>query len=147
MNEGLRSLPSHGASPVSIQSRRNPDSQDMHVDRQVDFRIMGPMEFNFQDLMKQVQKIQEQVKSIQEQLSRETVTASSGGGMVTVTVNGRQQLTEVKLDPVCVDSRDIPMLEDLILTAVNQAMQKSRELMAEEMKQLTGGIPLPFDIF
>lgn len=105
------------------------------------------MEFNFQDLLNQVQKIQEQVKRIQEQLSRETVTASSGGGMVTATVNGRQQLTQIKIDPICVDGRDIPMLEDLVLTAVNQAMQKSRELMAEEMKQLTGGIPLPFDIF
>ncbi|HNR52854.1 MAG: Nucleoid-associated protein [Deltaproteobacteria bacterium ADurb.BinA179] len=104
------------------------------------------MEFNFQDLMKQVQKMQEQAKRIQEDLARRTVTASSGGGMVSVTVNGRQEITEVKIDPVVVDGKDIPMLEDLVLAAVNQGMRKSRELMAEEMKQLTGGLPLPFDI-
>lgn len=108
---------------------------------------MTRMEFNFEDLLKQVQKIQEQAKRIQEELARKTVTASSGGGMVTVTVTGRQEIKELKLEPVCVDSRDIPMLEDLILAAVNQGIQKSKELVSEEMKQLTGGIPLPFDLF
>lgn len=108
--------------------------------------LMLPMEFNFQELLKQVQKIQEQAKTIQEGLARRTVTATSGGGMVTVTVNGRQEIQSVKLDPICVDSRDIPMLEDLILTAVNQGLVKSRELMSEEMKQLTGGLPLPFNL-
>ncbi|HPV28864.1 MAG TPA: YbaB/EbfC family nucleoid-associated protein, partial [Deltaproteobacteria bacterium] len=83
------------------------------------------MEFNFQDLMKQVQKMQEQAKRIQEDLARRTVTASSGGGMVSVTVNGRQEITEVKIDPVVVDGKDIPMLEDLVLAAVNQGMRKS----------------------
>ena len=58
-----------------------------------------------------------------------------------------QEIKEIKIDPVCVDSRDIPMLEDLILAAVNQGIRKSRELVSEEMKQLTGGLPLPFDIF
>ncbi len=109
--------------------------------------LMTCMEFNFEDLLKQVQKIQEHAKKIQEELARKTVTASSGGGMVTVTVTGRQEIKEIKIDPVCVDSRDIPMLEDLILAAVNQGIQKSRELVSEEMKQLTGGLPLPFDIF
>lgn len=96
--------------------------------------------------MNQVQKLQEQAKKIQEGLGRRTVTASSGGGMVTVTVTGRQELQSISLDPVCVDNRDIPMLEDLILAAVNQGLKKSRELAAEEMKSLTGGLPLPFDI-
>jgi len=108
---------------------------------------MTIMEFNFEDLLKQVQKIQEQAKRIQVELAHKTVTASSGGGMVTVTVTGRQEIKEIKIDPVCVDSRDIPMLEDLILAAVNQGIRKSRELVSEEMKQLTGGLPLPFDIF
>ncbi len=108
---------------------------------------MRVMEFNFEDLLKQVQKIQEQAKRIQEELANKTVTASSGGGMVTVTVTGRQEIKEIKIDPVCVDSRDIPMLEDLILSAVNLGIKKSRELVSEEMKQLTGGLPLPFDIF
>jgi len=102
---------------------------------------------NFTELLKQVQKMQEQGKKIQEQLADKTVTVSSGGGMVSVTVTGRQEIKEIKLDPVCVDSRDIPMLEDLILAAVNQGILRSKELAAEEMKQLTGGIPLPFDLF
>ncbi|HOO45791.1 MAG TPA: YbaB/EbfC family nucleoid-associated protein [Deltaproteobacteria bacterium] len=104
------------------------------------------MELNFTEIMKQVQKMQEQAKRIQEQLANRTVTVSSGGGMVTVTMTGRQEIKEIRLDPVCVDSRDIPMLEDLILAAVNQGIQRSRELASEEMKQLTGGIPLPFDL-
>jgi DNA-binding YbaB/EbfC family protein len=104
------------------------------------------MEFNFQELMKHVQQMQEQAKRIQEGLAHKTVSASSGGGMVNVTVNGKQEITEIKIDPVVVDGKDIPMLEDLVLAAVNQGMRKSRELMAEEMKQLTGGLPLPFDI-
>jgi len=104
------------------------------------------MEFSIQDLLKQAQQLQEQVKKIREELGRRTVSASSGGGMVSVTVTGGQELLSIKLDPVCVDSRDIPMLEDLILAAVNQGMKKSRELVAEEMKGLTGGLPLPFDI-
>lgn len=108
--------------------------------------LMSGMEFSIQDLLKQAQQLQEQVKKIQEELGRRTVTASSGGGMVSVTVTGGQELLSIKLDPVCVDSRDIPMLEDLILAAVNQGLKKSRELMAEEMKGLTGGLPLPFDI-
>ncbi|MGC9324735.1 MAG: YbaB/EbfC family nucleoid-associated protein [Desulfomonilia bacterium] len=104
------------------------------------------MELNIAELIKQAQKVQERIKEIQEQLSHKTVSAESGGGMVRVTMNGRQEITEIKIDPLCVDSRDIPMLEDLVLTAVNQAVRKSRELVSEEMKQLTGGIPLPFDL-
>jgi DNA-binding YbaB/EbfC family protein len=104
------------------------------------------MEMNFTELLKQVQKMQEQAKKIQEQLADKTVTVSSGGGMVSVTMTGRQEIKEIKLDPICVDSRDITMLEDLILAAVNQGILRSKELAAEEMKQLTGGIPLPFDL-
>jgi hypothetical protein len=104
------------------------------------------MEVDFKELLKQAGQLQERIKVIQEQLSRKTVSADTGGGMVTVTVNGRQEIVSIKLDPLCVDPRDIPMLEDLILTAVNQGMRRSRELAAEEMKQVTGGIPLPFTL-
>jgi DNA-binding YbaB/EbfC family protein len=104
------------------------------------------MEYDFKELVKQAQQLQERIKEIQEQLARKTVTADTGGGMVTVTVNGRQQLVAIKLDPQCVDARDIPMLEDLILTAVNQGIRRSRELAAEELKQITGGLPLPVDL-
>ena len=104
------------------------------------------MEINLTAIMKQVQNIQSQAKDVQDKLSRLTVTSESGGGMVTVTVTGRQELKDIKLDPVCVDPRDVPMLEALIIAAVNQGIKKSKELSSEEMKKLTGGIPFPIDL-
>ena len=104
------------------------------------------MEINLTEIMKQVQNIQSQVKDVQDKLSRLTVTSESGGGMVSVTVTGRQEIKDIKLDPVCVDPRDVPMLEALIIAAVNLGIKKSKELSSEEMKKLTGGIPLPIDL-
>ena len=104
------------------------------------------MELDLKEILKQAQQLKERIKEIQDQLSRRTVTAETGGGMVAVTVNGRQELISIKLDPICVDPRDIPMLEDLILTAVNLGIRRAKELAAEEMKQLTGGIPFPIDL-
>jgi DNA-binding YbaB/EbfC family protein len=104
------------------------------------------MELDLKEILRQAQQLKERIKEIQEQLSRKTVSAETGGGMVTVTVNGRQELVSLKLDPLCVDPRDIPMLEDLILTAVNLGMRRAKEHAAEEMKQLTGGIPFPIDL-
>jgi DNA-binding YbaB/EbfC family protein len=104
------------------------------------------MEINLTEIMKQVQNIQSQAKDVQDKLSRLTVVSESGGGMVTVTITGRQEIKDIKLDPVCVDPRDVPMLEALIIAAVNQGIKKSKELSSEEMKKLTGGIPLPFDL-
>ena len=105
------------------------------------------MEFNLSEILKQAQGLQTQLQEIQEQLARRSVSAESGGGMVQVTFNGRQELLEIKLDPLCVDPRDIPMLEDLITAALNQGLKRSRELATEEMRRLTGGLPLPFDLF
>jgi len=104
------------------------------------------MELDLKEILRQAQQLKERIKEIQDQLSRRTVTAETGGGMVSVTVNGRQELISIKLDPICVDPRDIPMLEDLILTAVNLGIRRAKELAAEEMKQLTGGIPFPIDL-
>ena len=98
-------------------------------------------------LLKQIQHMQTKIKEIQAQLANRTVSAQSGGGMVSVTVNGRQEVKEIRLDPICVDKRDISMLEDLILAAVNQGIKKSRELAADELKSVTGGLPLPIDLF
>ncbi|MEN6475827.1 MAG: YbaB/EbfC family nucleoid-associated protein [Syntrophaceae bacterium] len=105
------------------------------------------MDFDLNAILKQVQNLQSQMKTVQNELASLTVTAESGGGMVTVTMNGRQEIKQIKLDPICVDPRDIPMLEDLIIAAVNQALKKSRELANDEMRKLTGGLPLPFDLF
>jgi nucleoid-associated protein EbfC len=107
---------------------------------------VSPMEFDLKEMIKQAQQLQERIKEIQDQLARQTVTAESGGGMVSVTVNGKQEIISIKLDPICVDPRDIPMLEDLILTAVNQGIRRAKELAAEEMKQITGGLPLPANL-
>jgi hypothetical protein len=116
------------------------------LDRVGFFRFKGGHGIRSQHPPQQAQNLQTQIKEIQEELAKRTVTAESGGGMVTVTVNGRQELKNIRLDPICVDSRDIPMLEDLILAAVNQGLKKSRELAAEEMRKLTGGLPLPIDL-
>ena len=105
------------------------------------------MDFDLNAILKQVQNLQSQMKTVQNELASRMVTAESGGGMVTVTMNGRQEIKQIKLDPICVDPRDIPMLEDLIIAAVNQALKKSRELANDEMRKLTGGMPLPFDLF
>ncbi|MEA2102027.1 MAG: YbaB/EbfC family nucleoid-associated protein [Thermodesulfobacteriota bacterium] len=104
------------------------------------------MDFNLNDILKQAKNLQGQVSGIQEELAMKRVEGQSGGGMVTVTLNGRQEVLDVRIDPVCVDSRDIPMLEDLIAAAFNQGVKKAKELSSEEMKKLTGGIPLPFDL-
>jgi DNA-binding YbaB/EbfC family protein len=94
-------------------------------------------------IMKQAQKMQEQLGRIQEELARRTVTASAGGGMVTVIANGRQEIISIKIGPEAVDPQDIAMLEDLVTAAVNEALRSARSLMEEEMKKITGGLSIP----
>ncbi|MEE2709726.1 MAG: YbaB/EbfC family nucleoid-associated protein [Gemmatimonadota bacterium] len=94
-------------------------------------------------MMKQVQKMQKKMMQLQEELEQKRVESSSGGGMVTVVVNGRQDVLEVKIHPDVVNPEDVEMLEDLILAAINQAQQRAQDMMQEEMGQLTGGIQIP----
>ncbi len=94
-------------------------------------------------MMKQVQKMQKKMTQLQEELEQKRVESSSGGGMVTVVVNGRQDVLEVKIHPDVVNPDDVEMLEDLILAAINQAQQRAQEMMQEEMGQLTGGLQIP----
>ncbi len=102
---------------------------------------------NMGDMMKQMQKqavkMQKRAEEIQEDLKERVVEASSGGGMVTVHVNGKQELLSIKIDPEVVDPNDVQMLEDLVLAAVSQAMKKSQEMYQEEMSKLTGGLNVP----
>ena len=102
---------------------------------------------NMGDMMKQMQKqavkMQKKAEEIQEDLKERVVEASSGGGMVTVHVNGKQELLSIKIDPEVVDRDDVQMLEDLVLAAVSQAMKKSQEMYQEEMSKLTGGLNVP----
>jgi len=95
------------------------------------------------NLMKQAQQMQERVKKVQEEAGSKTVEASSGGGMVTVVANGRQEVLSIKIDKSVVDPNDIEMLQDLIAAAVNEALRKSQELMKDEMGRITAGMGLP----
>jgi len=93
--------------------------------------------------MKQAQKIQSEIARVQQELSRKTVEASAGGGMVTVVANGKQEIISVKIEPEVVTSGDIEMIQDLVLAAVNEALKKSQEMVAEEMGKITGGLNIP----
>ncbi|MBI3584024.1 MAG: YbaB/EbfC family nucleoid-associated protein [Nitrospinae bacterium] len=98
---------------------------------------------NIGNIMKQAQKVQERIAEVQRELINKKVEASSGGGMVTVTANGRQEILSVKIDPSVVNMQDVEMLEDLVLAAVNEALRKSQEIITEEMSKVTGGIKIP----
>ena len=98
---------------------------------------------NMGSIMKQAQKIQSEIARVQQELSRKTVEASSGGGMVTVVANGKQEIISVKIEPEVVTSGDIEMIQDLVLAAVNEALKKSQEMIAEEMRKITGGLNIP----
>ncbi len=93
-----------------------------------------------QNLMKQVQKMQEKMGEVQAQLENKTVTAESGGGMVKVTANGRQQLVKIEIEKEVVDPEDIEMLEDLVVAAVNKALEESNNMAQEEMSKVTSGM-------
>ncbi len=98
---------------------------------------------NIQELLQQAQKVQQQITRIQEELGEKTVTASSGGGMVQVVANGRQEILSVTIAPEAIDPQDIALLQDLVTAAVNEALRASRGLMQEEMAKLTSGIRIP----
>ena len=92
-------------------------------------------------MMQQIQRMQEQMEAVQAQLAVETVTASVGGGAIKVTMTGDQQCKSVEIDPELLKDADAEMLQDLVLSAVNLALEQSRQLVAERMGPLAGGIP------
>jgi len=94
-------------------------------------------------LMKQAQKIKAKMEELQEEMASKTIEASAGGGMVRVVMNGRQELLSLQIDPEVVDPEDLEMLQDLIVAAVNEGIRRSQQLWAEELKKLTGGLPIP----
>jgi hypothetical protein len=94
-------------------------------------------------LLKQAQKIQAEMTRVQDELSRKTVEASSGGGMVTVVANGKQEIISVKIDPEVMKLNDIEMLQDLVMAAVNESLKKAQEMIKEEMRKITGGLNIP----
>ncbi|MBN2285516.1 MAG: YbaB/EbfC family nucleoid-associated protein [Tissierellales bacterium] len=98
---------------------------------------------NMNNMMKQVQKMQKQMADVQKELEERAVEATSGGGAVTATVNGKKELLDIKILPEVVDPEDVDMLQDLILAAVNEAIKQAEEMMEKEMSKITGGLNLP----
>jgi DNA-binding YbaB/EbfC family protein len=95
------------------------------------------------NLMKQAQKLQSRMLKLQEELADRTVETASGGGMVRVVANGRQQIESIRIEKEVVDPEDLDMLQDLILAAVNDALTKAQEMVSEEMGKVTGGMNIP----
>ncbi len=95
------------------------------------------------DMMSQIQKLQEDMARAQEELKSETVTITVGGEAVTVVATGDQRIVSIQLKPEVVDPDDIEMLQDLLVAAVNEALQRSQEMAANRMAGLTGGMGLP----
>ena len=97
----------------------------------------------FGNIMKQAQKMQEEMARVQEQLGTMKVSATAGGGMVSVEANGKQEIISIKIEPEVINPEDNEMLQDLILAASNEALRKSRDLLKQEMAKITGGINIP----
>lgn len=98
---------------------------------------------NMNNMMKQMQKLQKQMENLEEELKNQEVTVSSGGGAVEATVNGKKELIRIKIDEAVVDPEDVGMLEDLVLTAVNSAMDEADNIANKRMGKLTGGLNIP----
>ncbi len=97
----------------------------------------------FGNILKQAQEMHAKIAQLQEEMAKKTVEASSGGGMVNVVINGKQEVVSMRIDPEVVNREDVEMLQDLIVAAVNEAIRKSQEMMTEEMKKITGGLSIP----
>lgn len=98
---------------------------------------------NMNNLMKQAQQMQAKIGMLQKELETKEIESSSGGGMVKVKVNGKQELLEIKINPECVDPSDVDMLEELVLTAVNQGIKESSDMVSNAMSKVTGGMNIP----
>jgi DNA-binding YbaB/EbfC family protein len=97
----------------------------------------------FGNIMKEAQKLQQQMEALQAEVAKKKVDASSGGGMVTVEANGKQEILSIKIDREVINPDDAQMLEDLVLAACNEALRKSRDMVQAEMGKLTAGLKIP----
>jgi DNA-binding YbaB/EbfC family protein len=94
-------------------------------------------------MLQKVQQLQEEMAKTQEALADETVSVTAGGGAIEITITGQQRLRAVKIDPDVLDPDDVEMLEDLIVAAVNEAIERSQTMAAERLSEVTGGLGLP----
>jgi len=116
-------------------------SHDATANRQVKEGVT--MGFNQRDIMRQVQQMQDRMAKAQEEIAATTVEGSAGGGVVTVTMTGDQELKGVTIKPEAVDPDDVETLQDLVYAAVSDALQRSKDLQTERLGQVTGGMGLP----
>jgi DNA-binding YbaB/EbfC family protein len=98
---------------------------------------------NMNQMMKQAQQMQAKMTALQKELDAKEFESSTGGGMVKVKVNGKQELLSLEINPECVDPSDVEMLQDLIKGALNQAMKESSETVSSAMSKITGGLNIP----
>jgi DNA-binding YbaB/EbfC family protein len=101
------------------------------------------MRGNMNELLRQAQMMQNKIAKMQEEAGTLTVTANSGGGMVTVTANGKQEILSIKIEKQVIDPNEAEMLEDLVVAAVNSAIKASQDMMNREMAKVTGGMGIP----
>ena len=98
---------------------------------------------NLQNLFQLGQQMQARMSDLQRKLENETISVTSGGGMIEVTADGKGSIRSLRIDPSVVDPADVEMLEDLVLAAVSEAQRRARERMESEMRDATGGLPMP----
>jgi nucleoid-associated protein EbfC len=104
------------------------------------------MSNNFQQILQLGQQVQARLSQLQTELGQKTVSCSSGGGMVTATADGRGRIRSLKIDPAALEGSDVELLEDLVLAAVSEAQSRAQSVYDEEMKKLSGGFSLPFQL-
>ena len=98
---------------------------------------------NMNHLLKQAQQMQQKIAVLQKELEAREMETSSGGGVIKIKINGKQEILEVKIDKECVDPNDVATLEELVKTAVNQAVKESQDMVSKAMSKITGGINIP----
>lgn len=98
---------------------------------------------NMNALMKQAQQMQQKMATLQKELEARELETSSGGGMIKVKVNGKQEVLAISINPGCVDPSDVETLEELVLTGVNQAIKESQDMVSNAMSKVTGGLSIP----
>lgn len=98
---------------------------------------------NLNHLMKQAQVMQQKMSTLQKELETRELDISAGGGMVKIKINGKQEILEMKINPECVDPSDVETLEELVQTAVNQAVKESQDMVSGAMSKVTGGLNIP----
>ena len=98
---------------------------------------------NMNNLLKQAQQMQQKMSTLQKELEAREIETSSGGGMIKIKINGKQEIVGLAINKECVDPSDVEMLEEMVKTAVNQAIKESQEMVSGAMSKITGGINIP----